>query len=100
MMGPLLDVERGSCEQGKESSKLLHSLDEHRSSRSLRYGREAIMFAIALLLCTAIASVNALVARQDDTHVTPTAKVKNGTYTGYYASAYGTENWLGMPYAQ
>ena len=59
------------------------------------------MFAKALLFCVAIASVNALIARRDDgAHVTPTAHVKNGTYTGYYASAYGTENWLGMPYAQ
>lgn len=58
------------------------------------------MFAKALLLCAAIASVDALIARRDDAHVTPTAQVKNGTYTGYYASAYGTENWLGMPYAQ
>lgn len=30
----------------------------------------------------------------------PTAIVKNGTYYGYYAPQYGTDNFLGMPYAQ
>ncbi|TIA77138.1 lipase 2 [Aureobasidium pullulans] len=30
----------------------------------------------------------------------PTVQVKNGTYTGYYAAAYNTDNFLGMPYAQ
>ncbi|KAF2098905.1 alpha/beta-hydrolase [Rhizodiscina lignyota] len=30
----------------------------------------------------------------------PTAKVKNGTYQGYYAPAYDTDNFLGIPYAK
>ncbi|KAK6000930.1 hypothetical protein QM012_003013 [Aureobasidium pullulans] len=44
----------------------------------------------------------AAVTKRSDNHQgsVPTVHVKNGTYTGYYASAYGTDNFLGMPYSQ
>ncbi|KAG9856319.1 carboxylesterase family protein, partial [Aureobasidium melanogenum] len=44
----------------------------------------------------------AAVTKRNDNHQgsVPTVHVKNGTYTGYYASAYGTDNFLGMPYSQ
>ncbi|KAI5236686.1 lipase 2 [Aureobasidium subglaciale] len=44
----------------------------------------------------------AAVTRRNNNHEAsiPTVHVKNGTYTGYYAPAYGTDNFLGMPYSQ
>ncbi|KAK4626929.1 Lipase 4 [Fulvia fulva] len=35
-----------------------------------------------------------------DAATPPTATVRNGTYYGYHAPAYGTDNFLGIPYAQ
>ncbi|KAH0040810.1 carboxylesterase family protein, partial [Aureobasidium melanogenum] len=49
-----------------------------------------------------LSAAYAAVTKRDDNHQSsvPTVHVKNGTYTGYYASAYGTDNFLGMPYSQ
>jgi carboxylesterase type B len=45
-------------------------------------------------------SVSAAVTKRNNGNSAPTVHVKNGTYTGTYASAYGTDYFLGMPYAQ
>lgn len=41
-----------------------------------------------------------LVARADNVSSAPVATTKNGTYEGRYESSYGTDYFLGMPYAQ
>jgi carboxylesterase type B len=51
------------------------------------------------------AAYAAVTKRSDNHHPSnggsvPTVHVKNGTYTGYHAAAYGTDNFLGMPYSQ
>lgn len=44
--------------------------------------------------------VSASVAAQYTTGASPIATVRNGTYEGRYEPTYGTEYFLGMPYAQ
>lgn len=53
------------------------------------------------LSCLALLSpASAAVTKRQNAPSAPTAVVKNGTYTGRYEPAYGTDYFLGMPYAQ
>ncbi|KAK5114135.1 hypothetical protein LTR62_002705 [Meristemomyces frigidus] len=56
---------------------------------------KAITTAFALLTIT-----SASVLRRGNTPTEPTAATENGTYVGHYEAAYGTDHFLGMPYAQ
>lgn len=55
----------------------------------------------SLALSTAAAAAAAVVGQNGTNAVTaPTAHVKNGTYFGTYNPTYGTDYFLGMPFAQ
>lgn len=41
-----------------------------------------------------------LVAKADNGSSAPVVTIRNGTYEGRYEPAYGTDYFLGMPYAQ
>ena len=45
-------------------------------------------------------SAEAAIVKRQNASSPPTAETLNGTYEGYYAPAYGTDNFLGIPYAQ
>lgn len=54
--------------------------------------------AKAILLLPALGS--GLVTNRQNEVSAPVATVKNGTYQGRYEPAYGTDYFLGMPFAQ
>ena len=53
---------------------------------------------IALCLCLAIAAKAN--GGNGQSYGSPTAQIKNGTYTGVHSAEYNQDFFLGMPYAQ